>query len=107
MALKLLGFINSDFTRFMNNRLMTPSMQQQLMGYFQISFVTDPSIDLICAEAFQPTRGGKNSKTPHSSPTKPKKRAKNYNTPVVCTSCDNCDEKEMRFKPLKSLRLVK
>ena len=42
----------ADFTRLMTNRIMTPSMQQQVMGYFQISFITDPALDLMCAEAY-------------------------------------------------------
>ena len=77
----------SDFTWLTNSRLMTPFMQQQLIGYFQSSFVTDidPSIDLMCAEAFQLTHGVKKSNITPSFPAKPKKCAKNYSTPPVCT----------------------
>ena len=30
---------------------MTSALQNQLMGYFEIAFITDPLIDLMCAEA--------------------------------------------------------
>ena len=66
----------SDFTRLVNGYVLTPAMQQHIMGYFQISFNTDSAIDLMCAEAFQPkkTKGTKLT-------SKDSKRAKNYNKP--------------------------
>ena len=48
----------SDLTRLINAHIMTPPMHKQLLECFHIVFETDPSIHLICAEAFKPTPGG-------------------------------------------------
>ena len=56
----------SDFTHLVNTRTMTTSLQNQLMGYFQIAFITDPVIDLMCAEALSTqTSSSKKVKTPY------------------------------------------
>ena len=58
----------------------------------------------MCAEAFQTT--SKKTKSPRkvsASPAAPKKRAKNYNSPLLHSHCENCDEKEMRFKLIKKI----
>ena len=88
----------SDFTRLVNGYVLTPVMRQHIMGYFQISFNTDPAIDLMCAEAFQPkkTKGTKLT-------SKDSKRAKNYNKPILTTHCKNCDTQDIRLKLLKKL----
>ena len=36
-----------------------------------------------------------------------KKKAKRYNTPILNTHCESCDEKEMRFKLIKTLMTCK
>ena len=43
----------SDFTRVMNQREITSDIKQSVVNFFEISFVPDPTIDLLCAEAFQ------------------------------------------------------
>ena len=93
----------SDFTRMMSNRIMIPSMQEQLLGYFQITSVPDPAIDLVCAEASKQTSTDTNT----SSPTKPKKRTKHYNKPIISVACVNCDETDLRFMLIKKLTTCK
>jgi hypothetical protein len=73
-------------------------MQQHIMGYFQISFNTDPSIDLMCAEAFQPKKTKATKLT-----SKESKRAKNYNSPILTSHCKNCDNQDIRLKLIKKL----
>ena len=41
----------SDFTRFMGNYLLTPSMHEQVRQFFQIRPVTDMTSDLLCLRA--------------------------------------------------------
>ena len=64
-----------DFTRVMNSHLMTPSMQQQVLGYFQITFVTDLAIDLLCAEVF--FKDSSKQKIKDLKTSLPKKHTKN------------------------------
>ena len=76
------------------------------MDYFQISFIQNPAIDLLCTEAFQSTTVAKIAKSLRKEPTSlagTKMRAKNYNSPVLRAHCKNCDEKEMCFKLIKKL----
>ena len=91
----------NDFTRLVNSYVLTPSMQQHIMGYFQIAFIPDPSIDLMCAEAFQQQL--KKTNAMKDSPVKGKKRAKRYNTPLLSVRCDSCDKQTMRLKLIKKL----
>ena len=65
----------SDFTRLVNDRIMTSALQNQLMGYFQIAFITDPVIDLMCAEALsvQAPSTSQKVKTPYVSQVKSRK----------------------------------
>ena len=45
----------SDFMRLMNQRELTIDVKQSIIDFFQILFIPDPKIDVLCAEAFQPT----------------------------------------------------
>ena len=84
---------------------MTSALQNQLMGYFQIVFITDLVIDLMCAEALsvQELSSSKKMKTPYVSQVKSTKRAKHYNKPIVSPTCSKCDDNELRFKLIKKL----
>ena len=93
----------SDFSRLVQGYILNPEMKNHIMGYFQVRFNTDPTIDLMCSEAFQPRSDSTKSKILKSSPTKSKKRAKKYNTPVVCTRCDSCDKQSSRMKLIKRI----
>ena len=101
----------SDFTRVVTQRELDYSVKQSIVDFFGISFIPDPTIDLMCAEAFQQfslpanraqpqctTKQGLHSKR---SPQHKAKRAKNYNDAIVRTSCENCKEKDLRMKLIK------
>ena len=92
----------SDFTRLIGNTILTPSMQEQVRQFFQICFVEDmTSIDLLCAEVFlQPNP---TTMTPPSDKQPKKKRARNYNSPLQTMHCNNCEEKDLRFKLVKKM----
>ena len=93
----------SDFTRLVTTHVMTPSLQNQLMGYFQISFTTDPAIDVMCAEAFQTSSIGTKTKTPYNTRKKSTKRSKQYNKPIMSLRCNDCDDNAIRFKLMKKM----
>ena len=95
----------SDFTQLVNKRTMTSALQNQLMGYFEIAFITDPIIDLLCAEALsdQVASTSTKMKTPYVSEVKSGKRAKHYNKPIISATCNNCTDTELRFKLIKKL----
>ena len=109
----------SDFTQIVSGRLLTKDIQDAILKFFEISFIPDPAIDLLCAEAFQPTvaiqpspalKKVKPTKTADSklSPAranrpKKNKREKNYNSPLIRTHCDNCAEKAVRMKLMKKI----
>ena len=93
----------SDFTRLMNERELSTNVKQAILDFFHISFVPDPTIDLLCAEAFQPAAQitpAKRAPQKLSSQPKPK-RSKSYNNPILRTKCDNCTEKDLLIKLTK------
>ena len=45
----------SDFTRIVGGVILTTDIQNAILKFFEISFIPHPAIDLLCAEAFQPT----------------------------------------------------
>ena len=103
----------SDFLRVVNQRELTPAIKQIVIDFFDISFTYDPTIDMLCSEVFQPvTQSGQRSqqKQPPKrkqspqrkcSPPQKNKRTKNYNDPILRTSCENCKEKDLRMKLIK------
>ena len=109
----------SDFTRIVSGMLLTTDIQDAILKFFEISFIPDPAIDLLCAEAFQPTaaiqtspalKKVKPTKTADSklSParanrSKKNKREKNYNSPLITTHCENCAAKDLRMKLMKKM----
>ena len=110
----------SDFSRLMGSRIWTTDLQEALIKFFEVSFIPDPTIDLLCAEAFRPSptiqvtpasKKNKARKTPDSKPSPParasasrkNKREKNYNSPLIRTRCDNCAEKDLRMKLMKKI----
>ena len=77
---------HSDFIRLLNIWLLTPSIQQYVLDFFQISLKLDLVIDWLCVEAFIPITTAKKAKSPRktpSPPAAPRKRAKNYNSPFT------------------------
>ena len=108
----------SDFSRLMNARFIDTDIQGVILNFFEITFIPDPAIDLLCAEAFKPSPPAKRAKTGQSPNTKlppkyvgkqqPKaKRGKNYNHPIVRARCENCAEKDIRFKLMKKMSTCK
>ena len=115
----------SDFTRVMNQREITSDMKQSVVNFFEISFVPDSTIDLLCAEAFQrpspsitsqplPSKRAQpqcttkqslhSKKSPQKlSPQRKAKRSKNYDEPILRTRCDNCKDKDLRMKLTKKI----
>ena len=43
----------SDFTCIIESRLITTDLQEAFLKFFEVSFIPDPVIDLLCGEAFQ------------------------------------------------------
>ena len=105
---------NSDFTQIVNGRLLTTDLQEAILKFFEISFIPDPTIHLLCSEAFHsnsisnqpPSQSVKRHLHTKASPQPKAKRAKNYSHPLVTTRCVNCKEQELRMKLIKRLQLV-
>ena len=99
----------SDFTRLINAHSLTTDMQEGIMKFFEISFIPDPALDLLCSEAFKPTTPSKrNASSAKASPAnansaKKAKRDKNYNAPLLRTQCESCADKELRIKLMKKV----
>ena len=101
----------SDFTQIVSGRILTKDIQDAILKFFEISFVPDPAIDLLCAEAFQlnpianqpPSQSVKRHLHTKASAQPKSKRAKNYNHPLVKTRCENCKEQELRMKLIKKI----
>ena len=56
----------SDFTRLINACPLTADIQEGILKFFEISFIPDPAVDLLCFEAFQVTTS---HATKQSTPT--------------------------------------
>ena len=101
----------SDFILIVNGRLLTTVLQEAILKFFEISFIPDPTMDLLCSEAFQsnpisnqsPSQSVKRQLHTKASPQTKPKRAKNYNHPLVKTRCENCKEQELRMKLIKKI----
>ena len=93
-----------DFNRLLESRVLTKNMQCDILEFFNITLRNDPDIDLLCAEEFQADSALKKNASPTQRNTispSTQKKAKNYNSPVIYTCCDNYNEKELRFKLIK------
>ena len=44
-----------DFTRLINSRTITADVREGIIKFFEISFLPDPAIDILCFEAFRPS----------------------------------------------------
>ena len=79
----------SDFMRVMNQRLLTTDVKQAVVNFLQISFIPDPTIDLLCSEAFQASPQKTTKALPSTKRSPPKfsnqpqgKSSKNCNEPI-------------------------
>ena len=84
--------------------LLTDEVKNHVMNFFQIIFVDDVTqqdIDHLCYEAFH-------SMDLITPPKKTKaKRAKRYNSPIIRSSCSNCDDQALRLQLIKKITNAK
>ena len=121
--------INSVFKKF---EPLNDKLKNSILEYFDIVFIPDATqqdVDVLCLEAFgnldtafedynpvvQFTQDHPDLQSPvvntTQSTTKKRsqrsRRANNYNTPIIRTSCSNCEENTLRLKLLKKIQNAK
>ena len=81
-----------------------------VLDFFNIKFMDDASnldIDLLCYQAFGNLDASPTPPPAKKSRAQPLKRGKRYNTPVIRSSCTNCEEQILRLSLIKKISNAK